>query len=246
MDWHSIIFNFITIGVVIDLIALICIVRYEFGLSFNKKGKIYSYSTRGIPAGLIFYLLGVLQLIFINKKPLSFAFIVLLSCVLFYALVIFSAVILSRFIKIIRRIKAHQRKVFITSPANDNASKIVIEHALKYLTDGCSDNASGDVGFIYLNSNRAFKNAIIHVLSSKESRISVGEWDPGDIIYGRFAESMTKLGFPVDQWGFDKRNKIVVPFKDYNQIPLFLDVLFSKYYNCGDNCQIRAEVMKMR
>ena len=246
MDWFSVLSSFITIGVLVDLLAMACMIRYEFGLSFNKKGQDAPYSTKGVPAGPIFYLLGLLQLIFVNKKSLSFVFVIFICCVLFYALVIFSAVIASGCVKLIRCLRARYRKVFYGGATSEISAKKTIEQAFGYLIDGCPDKTSSDIGFVYLTPNRAFKKAIIQVLASREIIVDAGEWDAGDIVSGRFASDMAGYGFPINHWRFDKRNRILVPFKDYSQIPIFINVLFVKYYNCGDNYQIRAEVLKMQ
>jgi hypothetical protein len=244
MDWSAVLYSFITIGVLLDLLAVILRIRYVLGLN-----KVDSPANQGMPIGLIFYLLGFLQLIFINEKPLSFAFVVFLCCILFYVFLIFSGMIIDGCITFVRRLRAYSKKVFYSDSAQGIVTKNVVENAVKYVAEGisASDSNLKTIGFVDLKCLRRHWGgwAEIRILASGESVVAIVEDDPGHIRGGIVARELAKNGFPIDHWQINKRRRIVVPKKDYDQIPLFIDALFKGYYGCGDDHQIKAEVLRM-
>jgi hypothetical protein len=258
MDWSAVLFSFITIGVLIDLFAIILRFGDHFGLT-----KPTSPAAQGMPIGPIFYLLGFAQLLLIDKKPWGFALLVLLCCTVFYVLIIFSGMFVDGCVKLVRRLRACHRKVFYSNLFEKASAKNAVELALEYMIGGQRTSEQGVslqtnsyssggnqkiIGFIYLKCLQSHWGgyAEICMLSSGKSLINVIEDAPGQIREVWFAKNMAKCGFPMDHWQIDKRKRIVVPSKDYSQIPQFINSLFKGYYGwCGNDHRIRVEVLQM-
>jgi hypothetical protein len=120
-----------------------------------------------------------------------------------------------------------------------------INQALAYLIHSDGNEQSGS-GVVYFHSCRPFTQIIVHVPGSDKILITTGEWEPGEIALGSFATNIEKYGFTkVRQWSTDGRNRTIVPACDFSAIPTFIDTLLTKYYRCGHNYHLKAEVFKI-
>ena len=198
----------------------------------------------GLPIGPLFYFVGFFHLLFTKKEAFGSCIVILLFCLLFWVLVIFSGLITYSCIKFIRRIKSHRRKEFYTDAAG-MSSKDAVGHALRYVIDsGHSDD--GNIGIVYLSStDHRFKWATIHLLADGRCSIRIGESDPGYIREGYFARYMSNHDFSIAHWKIGKRKQLIVPPEDFDRVPAFIDLLYKEYYNCTGDYLIRAEALVM-
>lgn len=246
MTWLDILTNVIVIGLLVDFYALFNSIKYTLRMS----------DERGAPFGIVLYVFGFLQLI--RKIDTKYACIILACCITFYAMVIFTPVLILYYIKISRRKKSVCREIFISNSNREKSPKTTIWDAIQYLLHKNTENAElsrihdrtktlqprNVEGFIYIScTTQKYREAIIHLLKSGECLLTVYESDPGHINNGRILLDVSPI-FPfINNWEISKRKEFIVSYEEIDKIPQFIDILFMEYYNCKENYHLKAEAL---
>lgn len=226
---------FIYLGLLLDFLSLFCII-----------GQVVGYSDRpGLPIGPVFYFIGFFSMLTMGQTPVHFSVILLVCCLLFFILVIFSGVLTYHGIKFFRRFRATEKLTLVSNSGDKTDFVDVIEKAIAHLVN----NSVGKTheGFVYLKSGKAKPNrAILHSMPSGQFEIQVTQSDPGYIKDGYFSKYAASLGFPIDSWKVGKFRQFVVPSEEHSRIPDFINLLFGKIYDEGDNDRIQAEIFLLQ